>query len=246
MFLSIESVENWYPKTFSEKIDLIMLYFGSHIKHIGESIKIKKQTLYSILFVDRFDYSDMGKKSVRDESVIEGQAEYMLEYLVKRGYIEKIFSTGWFERDEAEINLLPEGYARIDALQKNTANGKNVLVAMEFGNNTKLLREAIRQGITDAGYLAVFIDEVQHNDFITPELLKYIKNSKFIVVDLSDRNNGAYFEEGYAMGLGKQVIQLCRCDVKLHFDIAQKNTIMWEKEDDIPEKFKNRIIATID
>lgn len=56
-----------------------MLYFGSHIKHIGESIKIKKQTLYSILFVDRFDYSDMGKKSVRDESVIEGQAEYMLE-----------------------------------------------------------------------------------------------------------------------------------------------------------------------
>ena len=120
------------------------------------------------------------------------------------------------------------------------------MVAMEFGNNTKLLREAIRQGITDAGYLAVFIDEVQHNDFITPELLKYIKNSKFIVVDLSDRNNGAYFEEGYAMGLGKQVIQLCRCDVKLHFDIAQKNTIMWEKEDDIPEKFKNRIIATID
>ena len=30
------------------------------------------------------------------------------------------------------------------------------------------------------------IDEVEHNDFITPELLKYIKDSKFAVVDSSE------------------------------------------------------------
>ena len=46
-----------------------------------------------------------------------------------------------------------------------------------------------------------------------------------MVVDLTHQNNGAYFEEGYAMGLGKPVIQLCQKDTKLHFDIAQKNTI---------------------
>ena len=92
----------------------------------------------------------------------------------------------------------------------------------------------------------IFIDEVEHNDFITPELLKYIRDSKFVVVDLSHQNNGAYFEEGYAMGLGKPVIQLCKKDVRLHFDIAQKNTIIWETEEEIPERLKNRIIATID
>lgn len=32
----------------------------------------------------------------------------------------------------------------------------------------------IRQGIMPVGYVAIFIDEVEHNDFITPELLKYI------------------------------------------------------------------------
>ena len=37
--------------------------------------------------------------------------------------------------------------------------------------------------------IAIFIDEVQHNDFITPELLKHIKNSKFVVVDLTHQNN---------------------------------------------------------
>lgn len=93
---------------------------------------------------------------------------------------------------------------------------------MKFGDDTKELREAIRSGISEAGYIAIFIDEVQHNDFITPELLKYIRNSKFVVVDLTHKNNGAYFEEGYAMGLGKPVIQLCKNGVSLHFDIAQK------------------------
>lgn len=48
------------------------------------------------------------------------------------------------------------------------------------------------------------------------------------------------------MGLGKLVIQLCQKDVKLHFDIAQKNTIIWETKDEISERLKNRIITTID
>ncbi|MBR1433076.1 hypothetical protein [Ruminococcus sp.] len=117
---------------------------------------------------------------------------------------------------------------------------------MQFGDSTNNLREAIRKGITEAGYNAILIDEVQHNEFITPELLKYIRDSKFVVVDLTHQNNGAYFEEGYAMGLGKPVIQLCQRDTKLHFDIAQKNTIMWDTEDDIPERLCNRIKATID
>ena len=69
---------------------------------------------------------------------------------------------------------------------------------------------------------------------------------KFVVVDLTHRNNGAYFEEGYAMGLGKTVIQLCKKGTPLHFDIAQKNTILWEKEEEIPLRLKDRIDATVE
>ena len=171
----------------------------------------------------------------------------MLDYLADRNYIRSNIGGNWWSDNNTTImSLLPEGYARIDELQKSTANGKNVLVAMKFGEDTKPLREAIRTGICNAGYIAIFIDEVQHNDFITPELLKHIKNSKFVVVDLTHQNNGAYFEEGYAMGLGKPVIQLCKIGVNLHFDVAQKNTIMWDTESDIPQRLKNRITATID
>lgn len=242
-------VENWYPKTFSEKVDYILLFLNSRIKHMGQQISLGYQELLSALFIDRKElnetsFFDAGSWKSRDPADCEHEMQYMLDYLIRCSYIE--CSDGISEEDWIDISLMPEGYARVDVLQKNTAYGRNVLVAMKFGNETKLLREAIRKGIHDAEYIAVFIDEVQHNDFITPELLKHIRDSKFVVVDLTHENNGAYFEEGYAMGLGKPVIQLCQADTKLHFDIAQKNTIMWSTEDDIPDRLSNRIKATID
>ena len=238
-----EIVEAWYPRSFAEKIDLILLYLHKHAPHIGQTIHFTPQTLYSFLFIDRYDFVN-GQYVSRKGDTLEVEARFIISCLIQQGLIA---DRGKQPFAAAQLfTLTPYGYARIDEIQRYTANGRNVLVAMQFGDETSLLREAIRKGIESAEYHAIFIDEVQHNDFITPELLKYIRDSKFVVVDLTHLNNGAYFEEGYAMGLGKPVIQLCKQGVKLHFDIAQKNTIMWEKEDDIPELLRKRIIATIE
>ena len=245
-----EMVEAWYPRTFSDRVDNILLYLDKSIHHVGQQISVPLQELISMLFVDRFEVDMVryaNKYGYCVERAVEDcvcEVEYMLKYLSEVDYIE--YNAGTTIEDAVDITLTPLGYKRVDELQKNSAYGKNVLVAMKFGDDTVQLREAIRKGISDADYIAVFIDEVQHNDFITPELLKHIRDSKFVVVDLTHQNNGAYFEEGYAMGIGKPVIQLCQKDTRLHFDIAQKNTIMWDTEDDIPERLTNRIRATID
>lgn len=248
--MDAEIINNWYPKTFSDRVDKILLYLGEHIPHVGQEMTFEWNELLSMLFVDRYDVTvdpsntNYIKPDARDEDACEHEAQYMLNYLSRAAYIE--WEPGSAGDDAEAISLTPQGYARVETLQKNTSYGRNVLVAMKFGEDTKQLREAIRKGITEAGYVAIFIDEVQHNDFITPELLKYIRDSKFVVVDLTHQNNGAYFEEGYAMGLGKPVIQLCKKDTHLHFDIAQKNTIIWGNESEIPGKLANRIKATID
>lgn len=239
-------IEAWYPKTFAERVDKILLYLNSKVKHIGQDLNLDYASLCALLFIDQIEEDPMNYEPKR-RKVEECQSEiyYWIEYLVHEGYV-LCFPDPKPDFDEYSLTLTPKGYSRIDELQKNTSSGRNVLVAMKFGDDTLRLREAIRKGIEDAGYIAVFIDEVQHNEFITPELLKHIRDSKFVVVDLTHQNNGAYFEEGYAMGLGKPVIQLCKKDTRLHFDIAQKNTIMWATEDDIPERLFNRIKATID
>ena len=48
----------------------------------------------------------------------------MLEYLASRDYIHQNKSANWWNdtNDSITLSLLPDGYARIDELQKNTAN----------------------------------------------------------------------------------------------------------------------------
>ena len=244
--MDTDIVESWYPKTFSERVDHILLQLNKLAKHIGQSINIGKNELFSLLFIERKESRGIYKRiEIRNPEECIEEAEYMLDALKTSSFINYEFLQE-SRPVMARITLTPRGYARVDELQKYNSSGRNALVAMQFGDVTIPLREAIREGIKNAGYHAIFIDEVQHNDFITPEILKYIRDSKFVVADLSNQNNGAYFEEGYAMGLGKPVIQLCKKEVKLHFDIAQKNTIMWVNESDIPKLLENRIKATID
>jgi len=229
------------PKTLSEKTDLILIKINDISDYVGQKILIVKAEMNGLLFVKR----RTSKGDFFSEDDLNSQRVFMLNYLQERGYIEFDFSKQPTE-DSFMISLSTQGYERIDRLEKNNSDGKQALVAMSFAEGTERLRESIRKGISLAGYVAVFIDEVEHNEFITPELLSYIRRSRFIVADLSHQNNGAYFEEGYAMGLGKPVIQLCKKGVNLHFDIAQKNTIMWESESDIPVRLLNRIKATIE
>lgn len=248
--MDTEIIENWYPKTFAERVDYILLYINSRTPHIGQQITFNYKELLGMLFIDSKDLnpeffsSGYGKWVERKEGDCETEIKYFLDYLSKNEYIQ--YHDGHSEEEWVDLSLMPVGYARVDELQKNSTNSRNVLVAMKFGDDTKPLRESIRAGIKKAEYSPIFIDEVQHNGLITPELLKQIKDSKFVVVDLTHQNNGAYFEEGYAMGLGKPVIQLCKRGTVLHFDIAQKNTIMWDAEEDIIDYLYNRIKATID
>lgn len=240
--LEMENIEIWYPKTFAEKTDKILLYLSSKIKHFGSSIELTEEEIISLLFVDRYDIREIDFQ-MRHEDEIRSDFKQILSYFQGKNLLRDI--AGF--KNTYDIMLSPESYSRVDELQKTSnLNSRNVLVAMKFGSETKKLREAIRIGISNAGYNPIFIDEVEHNNFITPELLKFIKDSKFVVVDLTHQNNGAYFEEGYAMGLGKPVIQLCKDGVQLHFDIAQKNTILWKQEDEIPIRLSNRIKATVE
>lgn len=79
-------------------------------------------------------------------------------------------------------------------------------------------------------------------------MLYEIRESRFIVAELTGHNNGAYFEAGYALGYGKEVIQVCnknKFDEDGHFDVKQINTVMWENQDDLYNRLDARIKATI-
>ncbi len=126
VYLDNETVENWYPKKFAEKIDYILLYFGAHINHIGENLILKKEELYSILFVDRFDYDQFDRPVKRGSGALKNQADFMLDYLKDQSYIKSPTTANWWNVSGNEISLqiLPKCYERIDYLQRNNTHGK--------------------------------------------------------------------------------------------------------------------------
>ena len=245
--LTPEMVEGWYPKNFAEKIDHILLYFNKNSKYIGEEKYYKYNQLTEILMLEN---KDIGKTGELIDSPIYSQIQYYLDYFYKEGLLSNIKSPTaraipvW--ESSVAIQLAPRGLARIDNLLKNHVDNKNVFVAMKFGEETKELREKIKEGLK--GFNVRIMDEIEHNHQIVPEMLYEIRNSRFVIAELSHHNNGAYYEAGYALGLGKEVIHICdKKELKsgLHFDVAQVNTIVYDSIDEIPEKLRKRIEATI-
>ena len=228
-------VENWYPKSFSEKVDMFLLGLENKANFLGELILFTPEQLNSACFVIRNPDGPM--KTMKP---IERQRSYFIDYLKSKDYIST---------ESSGIIILPNGMNRIDELQKNIdINSKTAFIAMSFSPEMYSVRDAIKFAIEQAGYIPRIMDEIEHNHQIVPEMLHEIRQARFVVAELTNHNNGAYFEAGYALGHGKEVIQLCKKSTfgaDGHFDVKQINTIMWESEAELTEALLNRIKATV-
>ena len=151
----------------------------------------------------------------------------------------------------SDYRIAAYGWKRIADLKKNFSAYKYGFIAMSFSDEVAYIETVFKQAIHSAGYEPRIIKDKEHNNYVMPEIFAEIQKSKFVVVDVTKPNNGAYFEAGYAQALGKEVIVCCKKDVfdnpntKPHFDIAQKSTIVWTDVDDLRERLKRRIEATV-
>lgn len=240
------NVENWYPKTFEERINYILLLWAKKSNFIGESLQIGVNELNPFFFLVNKVRTHKWDQEIR----------FIVRYLGNDGLIEhpildekmNAYIAGLKTIDFTSFTLSAKAWGRIYKLQKDKASNKNVFVAMKFGDATYDLREKIKEGIREAGYEPRIMDEIEHNHQIVPEMLYEIKNSRFVVAELSHHNNGAYYEAGFAYGQDKEVIHICSEEAlksDLHFDVAQINTIVYKDIDELPEKLRKRIQATI-
>ena len=142
--------------------------------------------------------------------------------------------------------LTPKAWNIVQNIQSKTNIPPQAFIAMWFDSSMTNARNVISQAISDCGYLPVVIDEKEYNSFIVPEILYEIENSSFIVADFTGDRGGVYYEAGFAKGLRKEVIMTCQ-DGKFdpHFDTKQINHIIWKTEDELYERLKKRIKATI-
>jgi nucleoside 2-deoxyribosyltransferase len=150
------------------------------------------------------------------------------------------------------ICITPKGYAYLDSLSSSATASQIGFCAMWFDKSVlPIWANAIEPAIKGAGYDPKRIDSHQHNNRIDDEIIAMLRRSKFVVADFTGQRGGVYFESGFALGLGLQVIWTCKKseldENKIHFDTRQYNFITWEenKLGEFKVALQNRIEATI-
>jgi hypothetical protein len=144
--------------------------------------------------------------------------------------------------------LTSKGWNRVAELHSSPAAAKprQAFVAMSFATDLRpVYDQGIRPGIEAAGYDALRMDDLLHADLIDDRMLAEIRQSRFLVADLTGVNPGAYFEAGFARGLGLPVIYTIRAGEGCHFDTNHYPLLQWTTHEDLREELKYRILATI-
>ena len=175
----------------------------------------------------------------------------MLEELKKRNLIDgHERPVHGAEARLIEIGLTLDGWDRYEAEKKGKLSGKYGFLAMKFGDETleKFARTVIKPCVKEILDIDVVdIREVARAGVIDNILRAQIRDSAFVLADLTHDNYGAYWEAGYAEGLGKPVIYLCEKakfeDMKTHFDTNHSTTVLWTTES--PDDFKQALTSTI-
>jgi len=170
--------------------------------------------------------------------------------LAARGLL-KLTDASTFDGPEfLKTSLTLDGWERWEKGRAGKIDSKTGFMAMQFGESAleQFLKDVIRPAVEAIpGYALSRVDDRPKAGIIDVILRQAIRESAFVIADLSHANNGAYWEAGYADGLGKPVIYICEkskwAENRTHFDTNHCTTIIYEKENS--DEFTMQLIATI-
>jgi nucleoside 2-deoxyribosyltransferase len=147
-------------------------------------------------------------------------------------------------------NLTLEGWERYEAEKRGQVARKYGFIAMQFDDDKldTFVQNVVKPTIKVSIDYDVFdMRDVARARIIDNLMRAQIRDAAFVLVDLTHDNSGAYWEAGYAEGLGKPVIYICErgkfSEARTHFDTNHCTTVLWSEEGD--EDFSRELIATL-
>lgn len=189
----------------------------------GDTVKLNLKADFSLAYASGFE-----------------EFVFYLQALEKRGLVDST--------TDGQIEITPDGWDYLDRHASDLEEKTQGFVAMSFSDEMRPMRtDAIEPAIRHAGYTAYRIGEEPHSDNIIFRIMAEIKNSRFVVADVTEQKNGIYFEAGYALGLGLPVIWCVQEDdaKNVHFDTAQYNQTRWKSPQELQEVLFDYICAII-
>lgn len=224
IYCTVDTFLKHFPKNFMEIHTRVLLCLYRQFPNYGQWLK--DFSYYKFFAKDEIEMGFI-LNSLISKNYISGKINENGDGTPRLQYPYKITTEGWNEIEKSLHNV----YSR------------QVFIAMRFSPEMQPVREAIKRAIRDSGLEPTIIDEIEHINYIPLEILSTIKKSGFMIADLTEQNNGVYYEAGFAGGLNIPVIFTCKKDDVRHFDISQVNTILWKNEDELYTLLVKRLLA---
>ena len=137
------------------------------------------------------------------------------------------------------VSLTLDGWERHEATKRGGLAGNYGFIAMKFGevDLDDFVKNVVKPAVKNAtGCDLVSFLDVRKAGVLDTQLRAKIRAARFVIADLTHDNHGAYWEAGYAEGLGKPVIYICEKthfdEKKTHFDTNHCTTVPWSRDDD--------------
>jgi len=206
-----------------------------------------------VLFLGRVQEGNLSKQpripAVQLKSKIGSlnadDAKYVTDEAIDQGLVRGQFVGGL----ALKAVLTFEGWRRYRDIEKGRVQSRKAFMAMAFENETlaKLVDDYFKPAVDETGFKLRRVDEEHRAGSIDDKIRVEIRLSRFLIADLTDGNNGAYWEAGFAEGLEKPVIYTCSKayfdEHKTHFDTSHFHTVLWSPDN--PQKAADDLKATI-
>jgi nucleoside 2-deoxyribosyltransferase len=186
--------------------------------------------------------------------IIGGQTPQAVRYITDHLDKQQLVTVGLIDGKNQSrsiwFKMTFEGWQQFEMLKRATINSRTGFVAMAFNTRMlEVLNNVFRPAITAAGFNPFSLADPSPAGLIDDRMRVEIRKCRFLIADLSDDNRGAYWEGGFAEGLGRPVIYTCEESAfkNVHFDTSHLNTVKWEvgKFAEAIEKLKATIRATL-
>jgi len=211
-------LQNSLPRP-TDQINNFILWLGDNAPLLGESIDIHIPILQAEIAVATQDGFRAIIKYLLDKKLVEGK-QWAGTLDTAPGY---------------KLALTLDGWERYEDLKIGKASNKRAFMAMQYGNQEldEIIEKYFRPAVKSAGFDLFRLDDVPKAGLIDDRLKVEIRTSRFLIADLTHENRGAYWEAGFAQGLGKPVIFTCEKskfdEQKTHFDTNHHTTVVWDR-----------------
>ncbi|MCX5632269.1 MAG: hypothetical protein NTW93_01115 [Phycisphaerae bacterium] len=219
------------PKPAEQK-DIFIRWIGDNSKAIGDDVRVTTPVILAII----------GARTAKEFYII-------LNYVKTKGIVDNKTVVGGGINNAIDVTLTYDGWEYYQELKRGNIESRKAFMAMEYGDKEldEIVENHFKLAVACTGFELYRLNEKPKAGLIDDRLRVEIRNSRFLIADLTHENRGAYWEAGYAEGLGKPVIYTCMKEKfdkeKSHFDTNHHLTVPWDSKN--PQEAIEALKATI-